>query len=196
MKILIDNGHGSGTPGKRSPDGRLQEWAYTRRIADRVVTALQRNGIDAVRLVEENRDVSLKERCLRANRIYERENGQAILISIHCNAARNGAMWMNATGWSVYVSGNASDASKQLAGCLAQRAERLQGSIRTPKWQQPYWEKNLAICRDTRCPAVLTENLFMDNGDDVSFLLSETGKRVITLIHYEGIMNYLHCLSK
>ena len=40
MKVLIDNGHGSDTPGKRSPngrlrDGRLREYAYTREIADR-----------------------------------------------------------------------------------------------------------------------------------------------------------------
>lgn len=33
MKILIDNGHGRETPGKRSPDGRLLEYAYTRDIA-------------------------------------------------------------------------------------------------------------------------------------------------------------------
>ncbi len=29
MKILIDNGHGTETPGKCSPDGRLREYAYT-----------------------------------------------------------------------------------------------------------------------------------------------------------------------
>ena len=28
MKILIDNGHGVETPGKRSPDGRFREYAY------------------------------------------------------------------------------------------------------------------------------------------------------------------------
>ena len=32
MKVLIDNGHGSNTPGKCSPDGRLKEYAYTREI--------------------------------------------------------------------------------------------------------------------------------------------------------------------
>lgn len=26
MKILIDNGHGENTPGKRSPDGSLREY--------------------------------------------------------------------------------------------------------------------------------------------------------------------------
>ena len=28
MKVLIDNGHGIETLGKRSPDGRLREYAY------------------------------------------------------------------------------------------------------------------------------------------------------------------------
>lgn len=32
MKVLIDNGHGENTPGKRSPDGRLREWAYSRKL--------------------------------------------------------------------------------------------------------------------------------------------------------------------
>ena len=36
MKILIDNGHGANTQGKRSPDGRLIEALYTREIAVRV----------------------------------------------------------------------------------------------------------------------------------------------------------------
>lgn len=40
MRILIDNGHGKETPGKCSPDGRLKEYAYTREIADRLVTGL------------------------------------------------------------------------------------------------------------------------------------------------------------
>lgn len=53
MKILIDNGHGKETSGKRSPDGRLKEYAYTREIADRVVIELQNEGIDAMRIVPE-----------------------------------------------------------------------------------------------------------------------------------------------
>ncbi len=47
MKVLIDNGHGENTPGKRSPDGRLREWAYSREIADLVVAGLRKLGIDA-----------------------------------------------------------------------------------------------------------------------------------------------------
>ena len=47
------------------------------------------------------------------------------------------------------------------------------------------------ICRDTNCPAVLMENFFQDNKEDVAFLLSEEGKRTVTRIHVEGIVNYL-----
>ena len=32
MKILIDNGHGENTPGKRSPDGLFREYKYAREI--------------------------------------------------------------------------------------------------------------------------------------------------------------------
>ena len=53
MKILIDNGHGIETPGKRSPDGRLLEYRYTREIAAAVVSGLRQRGLDAIRLVPE-----------------------------------------------------------------------------------------------------------------------------------------------
>lgn len=32
MKILIDNGHGENTPGKRSPDGKLREYLMHARL--------------------------------------------------------------------------------------------------------------------------------------------------------------------
>ena len=57
MKILIDNGHGIETSGKRSPDGLFLEYAYTREIASMIVTALQENGYDAQLLVPENEDI-------------------------------------------------------------------------------------------------------------------------------------------
>lgn len=191
MKVLIDNGHGENTPGKRSPDGRLQEWAYAREIADRVVFELRKKGIDAERIVKEDTDVPLSERCKRANAIYKDTGKKAILISIHCNAAGSGASWMNAKGWSVFVSNNASANSKKLANCLAEVAEGIPVPVRKPTPRQMYWQQNLAICRDTNCPAVLTENFFQDNKEDVEYLLSAEGKRDVVRIHVEGIIKYL-----
>lgn len=191
MKVLIDNGHGENTKGKCSPDKRLREWSYTREIADMVVYGLRKRGIDAERIVKEDTDVPLSERCKRANTIYKETGKKAILVSIHCNAAGSGVQWMNARGWSVFVSNNASANSKKLAVCLAEVAEGLKLPIRKPTPKQLYWEQNLAMCRDTNCPAVLTENFFQDNKEDVEYLLSAEGKLAVTEVHVKGIAKYL-----
>lgn len=192
MKVLIDNGHGENTPGKRSPDGRLREWAYTRKIADRVIAGLRTKGIDAERIVKEMVDIPLSVRCRRANTIYRESGGNAILVSIHCNAAGVGSDWLSAHGWSVFISDNASTNSKKLAICLAEVAIQKEVFVRQPMPEQLFWIQNLAICRDTNCPAILTENFFQDNKEDVEFLLSEEGMRMVTQIHVEGVMNYLN----
>lgn len=188
MKILVDNGHGSNTPGKRSPDGRLLEYAYAREIAERVVRELRKRGLDAERIVREEIDVPLSERCNRAN---EYKANEAILVSIHCNAAGIGKTWMSAKGWSAFVSLNASDKSKKLASCLASKAAANKLYVRYQRPDAGYWQQDLAICRDTKCPAVLTENLFMDNKEDVDFLLSEAGKSAIVKLHVDGITDFL-----
>lgn len=191
MKVLLDNGHGAETPGKRSPDGRLREYAYTREIAIRVASKLQQAGIDAVRIVPEETDVPPAERVDRANRAYAEAKEQAILVSIHCNAMGSGAEWMPASGWSVFVGGNASPTSKQLARALAQEALSKKVKVRQPSRQVLYWTADLYICCKTNCPAVLVENFFQDNRGDVDFLLSEDGKQCVTDIMVEGIINYL-----
>ena len=191
MKVLIDNGHGYNTSGKCSPDGRLKEWKYAREIADMVVDGLEQRKIDVDRIVNEDFDISLAERCKRANEIYLKTEGNVILVSIHCNAAVNGISWLTSHGWSVFVSNNASDSSKILATSLANAAIKSGVCIRQPMPSQVYWNQNLAICRDTYCPTVLTENFFQDNKKDVDFLLSAEGKRIVANIHIEGIVYYL-----
>lgn len=191
MKVLIDNGHGENTPGKCSPDKRLMEWAYTREIADRVVAGLRQHDIEARRLVKEKTDIPLAVRCRRANDIYRETERNAILVSIHCNAAGNGESWKNARGWSVFVSDSASANSRRLATCLGETAESWKVPVRKQMPGQMYWTQNLAICRDTNCPAVLTENLFQDNPDDVAFLLSDEGKETLARIHVDGVLAYL-----
>lgn len=194
MKVLIDNGHGAETPGKRSPDGRLREYAYTREIAIRVASKLQQAGIDAVRIVPEETDVPLAERVDRANRAYTESGKQAILVSIHCNAMGSGTEWMLARGWSVFVGGNASQKSKLLARTLAEVALSKKVKVRQPSPQLLYWTADLYICRKTNCPAVLVENFFQDNREDVDLLLSEAGKQCVTDIMVEGIVNYLKAI--
>ncbi|MCS2359401.1 N-acetylmuramoyl-L-alanine amidase [Bacteroides fragilis] len=191
MKVLIDNGHGVETPGKRSPDGRLREYAYTREIADRVISRLQAEDIDAIRIVPEKEDISLQERVARANKYYAESGKQTILVSIHCNAAGDGSKWMRARGWSVFIDPTASADSKRLATAMADVAEEKGVTVRKETGDRNYWIANLYICKHTNCPAVLVENFFQDNEKDVDFLLSEEGKQCVTDIIVEGIKKYL-----
>lgn len=192
MIILLDAGHGESTPGKRSPDGRLREYKYCREIASNVKQKLEAQGFQVKLIVTDNTDTPLLERCKIVNQ-YCNEYGKAntVLVSIHCNAAGNGENWLNARGWSVFVSNNCSSKSKKLAECLFNVAEAEGLTLRKYSQTQVYWKQNLAICRETNCPAVLTENLFQDNKDDVEFLLSEKGREIITNIHVKGILEYV-----
>ena len=199
MVVIIDNGHGEDTAGKRSPDGTLREYAYAREIARRVHSSLlEKLGAGHVFLLTtETNDISLRERCKRANnlcQLYGASN--VLLVSIHNNAAGTDGKWHDARGWSAHVSQIASQKSKTLATCLAQAAEGNGLRVRKYTPQQPYITQNLAICRDTNCPAVLTENLFQDNKEDVAFLLSEDGKKTITKVHVDGILSYIKSIGK
>lgn len=196
MKILIDNGHGDNTPGKRSPDGKLLEWQYTRRVAKVVAARLERAGYDVELLAPENYDVRLIERVHRANvKAQSRGRKNVIVVSIHCNAAGSKGEWLKATGWEAWTSPGRTD-SDTLAECLYQAAKQnLVGqTIREYKPQDKERDKEarFTILQDTLCPAVLTENLFMDNRKDVKYLLSDEGFEAIVRTHVEGIINYIN----
>ncbi|MBR5041919.1 MAG: N-acetylmuramoyl-L-alanine amidase [Bacteroidales bacterium] len=194
MKILLDNGHGIDTPGKRSPDGHFREYAYNRYLAFLLRERLLALGLDAQLVVPEREDISLKERCRRVNAICRQiGNDQVILLSIHVNAAGNGQNWLDARGWSCFSTRGKTKADA-LATCLYEAAKNhLPGmKIRTDFTDgDPDIEKDFYIIRHTSCPAVLSENLFMDNREDVAFLESEEGAKAIVDLHIDGILQYL-----
>lgn len=194
MKVLIDNGHGKDTAGKRSPDGLLREYRYAREIASSVVTELRKWGVDVTALVPEEEDIALAERCRRVNEWCGRLGAEnVILVSIHCNAAGDGE-WMNARGWSAYTSKGQTKAD-ELATMLYRAAEANFTNQKIRKELSdgdPDWEENFYILKKTKCAAVLTENFFMDNKEDVSFMLSLEGRTQIVDTHVQGIVNYLY----
>ncbi|MDY4555488.1 MAG: N-acetylmuramoyl-L-alanine amidase [Prevotella sp.] len=196
MKILIDNGHGSNTAGKCSPDKRLREYAWSRDCANRLVQVLKQKGYDAELVTPEAWDVKLQTRVSRVNNICKAVGARnCLLVSIHNNAGGSDGKWHDARGWSVWVSPNASSNSKLLAQALYDEAARhnLKGNRFVPPCK--YWTGNFAIVRDTNCPAVLTENLFQDNKGDVDYLLSEAGMTELVDLHADGITQYISSLS-
>ena len=194
MKILIDNGHGQETAGKRSPDGRLLEWSYNREIARRVVAALSSLGLDAELLVPEDEDISLYERCRRVNRLcLQLGKRNVCLVSIHVNAAGHGDKWYNAEGWCCYTSPGQT-AGDVLANYLCQAAlQNLPGHQMRFDYMDGDADQEAAfyILRHTACASCLTENGFMDCVRSCDFLLSDEGKQAIVDLHVQGIQEYV-----
>lgn len=194
-KVIIDAGHGINTKGKSSPDCVLMEWRYNREIARAIVQGLVSRGYDAELIITETEDVSLQERVNRVNRIATTYGiSDTVLISIHVNAAGNGMKWMNARGWCAYTFPGHTE-SDDIACFLYVSAEnhlpghklRMDYSDGDPDLEQPFY-----ILKHTLCPAVLTENLFMDNQEDCAFLLSAKGRQAIIDLHIDGIISYLN----
>ena len=195
MIILIDNGHGYNTPGKCSPDKSFYEWKNNRELARDIVIELKDDGYDARLIVDEEFDISLSERVQRVNDICKKYGASNVMLaSIHSNAASADGKWHSARGFSAHVSLNASDKSKRLAKFLWQRSIEygLKGNRCVPP--EMYIAQNLYILRKTICPAVLTENLFYDNKEDLEMLQSQQGHDKIVLAHLRAIRDYIKSL--
>lgn len=197
IKLLIDNGHGNNTPGKCNPDKTFREYLWNREIAGRIVKDLRAKGYDAELLVTELYDVSLLERVHRVNvKCQSLGKDNVMLISVHGNAAGNGE-WMKARGWSCFTT-KGQTKSDILAEHLYDAAVKCfpGHKIRTDKSDGDRdWEKAFYICRHSLCPAVLTENFFYDNKEDLAYMLSEEGKDAIVRCHVEGIISYINSLN-
>lgn len=185
---ILDNGHGDNTPGKRSPRfGEnlpiLYEWEFNRDIVKRIAAMCTNAGIEYRVLVPENNDVSLQARCERANQIYSENGSKCFLFSIHANAG-------GGTGWECYTT-KGETKSDRIAEILANewRAEfgdqwRIRADYSDGDADK---ESQFYILQHTKCPAVLSENLFMDNYKDYQFLMTDAGRERIAKVHFETI---------
>lgn len=207
MVILIDNGHGFNTAGKCSPDGKHREWAWAREVAAMLVEELTNRGLDARLLVPEKNDVSLTERARRVNAVCATAGKtNCLIVSLHNNAAGADGKWHDARGWCAYTSRRQTQAD-MLASHLYESAKialkNYIDNFTSPSPKQrpiridytdgdPDLEAGFAILVKTGCPAVLTENLFQDNHDDVAYLASADGKRAIVKLHADGIEAFIN----
>ena len=192
--ILLNPGHGWNTPGKKSPDKTLKEWRYVREISKRVRDIFKEYGWDARLVVNEDYDINLSERAKRINNICSAYGaGNVLVIDMHVNAAGDGNSWLKGHGWECWttVGQTNSDklanelykAAKVYLPNVLMRTDTIDGDLDK--------EKNFTIIYKANCPAVLTENLFMDNKEECEYLLSEEGKQAIVNLHVDGILKYI-----
>lgn len=214
MVILIDNGHGSNTVGKQSPllensglnipsefvdKGRFKEWKYTRVISDLIVTKLKAMDYDARLIVPEEKDISLSERVKRVNTICNKVGASnVLLVSIHANAVGDSSQWMNGKGWEAYTT-RGKTISDSLADFLYKRADsNIKGRKIREDWTDGDRDKeaDFYIIKKSKCAAVLTENFFYDNKDDLKYLTSDEGVHAVARLHIEGIIDYINSKKK
>lgn len=193
--ILLDPGHGYNTKGKRSPvwkDGsQLFEWEFTRDVVRRLHGKLMLYDVPSMVLVREAYDVSLQERVDRANRIYK-ESKNTFVVSIHGNAAPKEKQG-RAEGWEVWTAPKQTESDKIATIIYDQACITLKDfKMRHDYFDgDPDKEAKFKILIDTKCPAVLTENLFYDNEKECKFMLSDFGRETIANLHLFAILRYL-----
>lgn len=211
LYVLLDNGHGNNTLGKFSPklqDGtRIYEYAYCRAVVDKLYSMLKNTKeFYPIKITPELNDISLGTRVNRINSYCNKYGASnCIMISVHLNAAGQG-QWMSGRGWSTWTT-RGQNASDKLAECLYEGADTIinankeyVNSFKGQTKQRPIredksdgdrdWEAGYQIIKGSNCPATLSENFFMDNKQDVEYLLSTRGFEDIVNLHFEGIKKY------
>ena len=209
--VAVLAGHGKQVKGKQSPklngldipdefieNGRFREWKYTRVIAGDVCAILKGMGYDVRNIVTEDDDISLGERANRINAICDKFGaGNVVLLEIHANAYGNGEEFTSANGWEAWTT-KGKTKSDVLSEFLYKRAmKNMPGKkMRTDSSDGDLdKESNFYVIRTVKCPAVLTENFFYTNKEDLLFMTSDQGIQEVVRTHVEGVIDYLDSLK-
>lgn len=193
MRALLNPGHGMNTKGKRSPvweDGsQLFEWEFTRDVCRRIEKRLTRLKIPSEIIVKEAIDIPLSVRVKRANDIYAIDP-DSFLIDVHGNAVDQGP----GEGWEGYTSPGQTKSDRLMTFLYASARAMLYGyKIRTDYSDgDADKEARFYMLTKTKCPAVLTENLFYTDPCECAFMLSDFGRELIAKLHVFGIESYLN----
>lgn len=193
MIVVLNNGHAPDTPGKCSPDKTFKEWEWTREVAHIANDMLSENGIASVVASAEKEKDSLTYPVSVANDLCTRKGADNVLfVSIHVNAAGNGT-WNKARGWEVWTT-TGKTKSDVLAEHMYNAARRIfEGhTLRTDMSDGDHdKEKDFYVIRKTRCAAVLIENFFMDNVNDLAYLKTDECKHKAAQVILEGVKAYI-----
>lgn len=182
--VILDNGHGEETAGKRSPiwgDGtQLFEFEFNRTVVNLIYRELNYLKIPCKILVPEAADIPLSERVRRAKALKEQHGGDMTLISVHGNAG-------GGTGWEAFSGRNDKESGK-VVDMFYESAERFfspEWRIRTGDGQKGK-TAGFYIFK-VGFPSILTENFFMDTERDCKFMQSDEGRFQIALMHVDAI---------
>ena len=193
---FLDDGHGSETPGKRTPVikelGRsIKENEFNSAVVDKIATKLKPMGIVPILVAPGNADRPLKERTDFANKTFKEYQAkfgksfvEAVYISVHYDALQS--TFSTAEGHSIFIypgtaKGNSGKLANDIAGFLRQGTKQKWRGIK---------ESNFHVLRETVMPAVLTENGFMDSKWESLLMLNQDFQNEVATEHTKGIAKY------
>lgn len=172
MKIVLDAGHG-GTDSGAVGNG-LREKDLTLNIVKKIGDLLaEYEGVEVHYTRTDDRFLELSERAAIANKLKA-----DLFLSVHINAG-------GGTGFESYVyNGNVSSATIAYQNVIHSEIMKAIGNV-TDRGKK---RANYAVLRETNMPAILTENLFIDNTNDAGKLKSEQLLLQIAHGHVEGLV--------
>jgi N-acetylmuramoyl-L-alanine amidase len=186
--VIQGTGHGGvinntyQTAGKRSPifknGEQLLEGEFVREIVHEVEKIISILGIANRTIPNTDKDMPLKMRTDLENILHYENNGNTILIDVHCNAHGNGAQFTSANGTEVFYY---SPGGQILAERLQELAvNNLSLRDRGAKYA------NFHMLRESHSTAILWEIGFMTNEKECSYMLSTKGRQKIinTLVQF------------
>lgn len=173
-KVYLDPGHGGSDPGAVA--NGLKEKDLVLSIAKYARNYLQNNykGVTVRMSRSTDKYLTLTQRANDANRW-----GADVFVSIHINAG-------GGVGYEDYIyNGKVSSNTHKLQDAIHKKVAPLFTRDRGRK------RANFAVVRQTKMPAVLTENGFIDNKTDANFLSKKSNLKKIGEAHAKGIAVYL-----
>lgn len=188
--IIISDGHGEYTKGKRShvfPDGYvLKENEFNRVVVDIIKDHLSKYDCEILHVSDGNDDISLKVRTDTANKRYKelcaevgKENVNAIYVSIHANHD-GGKTWSSANGIEVFKYPKSDGSYHQLA---------LDKLIKSTKLRnRGVKEADFHELRETAMKSCLFELGFMSNLNEAELLRSDEYRKLCADVITESLV--------
>lgn len=180
VKIYIDPGHGGSDPG--AVGNGIQEKDITLQIGLAMRNYLNEYKNVSVRMSRTNdRTVSLSARTNDANKW-----GADYYVSIHINAG-------GGTGFESYIYRGISNSSQtaKIRNSIHTKIVQVAGLRDRGKKQA-----NFHVLRETRMPAILTENGFIDTKSDANKMKNRTWINKVAKAHADGIVEFYKLKKK
>lgn len=189
LHVILDPCCGINVKNHRSPiwDNmtQLYEWKFNRKIVNKIKSCLKRKNIPVHILSETNNLVPLIDKIKKINNYVEKHGKYNVLvISIQLNKGKK-------SGWEcLYHKNNL--LGKEYASIFSNSYKK--SKIKFPN--NGIRDYNMSIMRLSKCPSIVTNNLYIDNKKDCLFLLTKKGEDSIRDLHVNSIIESIDYYKK